>query len=111
MGNNEKKREQIFKNGVEYLEKGQLQDAIDAFEQVIEGDDKDAAAHFNLGVACMRMVRTDVDKDELYEEKTDEEAWILRAISEFNKVLELEPNNEDAKRNIKTLNELLNLGI
>ncbi|MBA7654423.1 hypothetical protein ES703_62302 [subsurface metagenome] len=111
MENSDKNVEGIFKSGVNYLENGQLKDAIDAFEEVIAVDDNDTAAHFNLGLACMRMVRKDVDREELYEDKTDEESWILRAISEFNKVLELEPENKEAKDNIKALNELLDIGI
>ncbi len=111
MGNSEKKVEEIFKKGVEYLENDQLVDAIAAFEEVIKLDGSDVSAHFNLGLACMRMVRKDIDKDELYEEKTDEESWILRAISEFNRVLELEPDNKKAEGNIEALNKLLDLGM
>ncbi|MCK4235017.1 tetratricopeptide repeat protein [candidate division WOR-3 bacterium] len=111
MENADKKVEEIFKNGVDYLEDGQLEDAIKAFEEVISLDDNDAAAHFNLGLVCMRMVRKDIDREELYEERTDEEAWILRAISEFNKVLEIEPDNMEAKKNIEALNKLLGMGV
>jgi len=110
MDKEKKKMEEIFDKGVEYLEAGNLREAITEFEEVIKENKDDAAAHFNLGLACMRMARTDIAKDELYEDKMDEEGWILRAIAEFNKVLELEPENAEAKDNIKALNELLSLG-
>lgn len=111
MENSNKKVEEIFNQGVDYLENGQLKSAIESFEEVIKLDAQDASAHFNLGLACMRMARRDIDKEELYEEKTDEEAWLLRAISEFNKVLELEPENKEANENIEALNKLLGMGM
>jgi len=111
MEENNKKLEDKFKKGVEYLEADNLKDAIDAFEEVVKQNDKDAAAHFNLGLACTRMARSDIVKDELYEDRMDEEAWILRAISEFNKVLEYEPDNKEAKENIEVLKKLQAMGI
>jgi tetratricopeptide (TPR) repeat protein len=111
MGEDKKKMEEIFKQGVDSLESGALQDAINAFEEVLEINEKDAAARFNLGVACMRMARVDIEKDEFLEERSDEEGWMLRAIAEFNKVLDLEPENEDAKENIRILNKLLGMGV
>jgi tetratricopeptide (TPR) repeat protein len=107
----EEKVEEIFTSGVDHLEKGRLKDAIAAFEEVITLNDTDAAAHFNLGVACMRVVRADVEQDFYLEDHTDEEAWILRAIAEFNRVLELEPDNEEAKKNIDALNKLMDMGV
>lgn len=107
----EKKVEEIFTIGVNSLEKGQLKEAITAFEEVIAIDDEYAAAHYNLGLACMRVVRADVEHDVFLEDHTDEEAWILRAIAEFNKVLELEPDNEEAKKNIDVLNKLMDMGV
>ncbi len=111
MEENNKKLEEKFKQGVEYLEAGNLKDAIDAFEEVVKENDKDTAAHFNLGLACMRVARSDIVKDELYEDRMDEEAWILRAISEFNKVLEYEPDNKEAIENIEVLKKLQGMGI
>jgi tetratricopeptide (TPR) repeat protein len=110
-GKKDKKKEEIFENGVDHLENGRLNDAANAFEEVIKMDQEDASAHFNLGLVFMRMVREDVDREELYEEHTDEEGLMLRAISEFNRVLEIEPDNEDAKRNIEALEELLEKGV
>jgi len=111
MEDDEKKLEEKFKKGVEYLEAGNLKDAIGAFEQVVKKNDKDASAHFNLGLACMRVARSDIVKDELYEDRMDEEAWILRAMSEFNKVLEYDPDNKEAKENIEVLKKLQGMGI
>ncbi|TET20397.1 MAG: hypothetical protein E3J78_04770 [Candidatus Cloacimonadota bacterium] len=111
MENEDKKMEEILEKGVEYLKDGQFQEAIGVFEKLIAADENDAVAHFNLGLACMRIAREDIDKEELYEKKTDEEGWILRAIAEFNKVLDIEPDNGEARENIAVLNKLLNMGV
>ncbi len=111
MGEGQNKVEEIFKQGVDSLENGALQDAIEAFEEVLKIDEKDAGARFNLGVACMRMARGDIEKEEFLEVRSDEEGWILRAIAEFNKVLDIEPENKDAKENIRILNKLLGMGV
>lgn len=111
MGKAEKNSEGIFKRGVESLESGELEDAIRAFEEVLENDEEDAAARFNLGLACMRMARVDIERDEFLEKRSDEEGWLLRAIAEFNKVLEQEPENEEAKENIRVLSKILGMGV
>ncbi len=111
MGEEKKKTEALYQQGVDSLEKGSLQDAITAFEGVLKIDEGDVDARFNLGVACMHMARIDIEKEEFLEERSDEEGWILRAIAEFNKVLELEPENEEAKENIRVLNKLLGMGV
>jgi tetratricopeptide (TPR) repeat protein len=111
MGEEKNKVEEIFEHGVDSLEQGALQDAIEAFEEVLQIDESDVSARFNLGVACMRMARVDIEKEEFLEERSDEEGWILRAIAEFNKVLDLEPENEEAKENIRILNKLLGMGV
>lgn len=111
MGENKKNTEEAFKKGVNSLEQGALEDAIKAFEEVLEVDEKDVAARFNLGIACMRMARVDIEKDEFLEDRSDEEGWLLRAIAEFNRVLDLEPENEEAKENIRVLNKLLGMGV
>jgi tetratricopeptide (TPR) repeat protein len=106
-----KKAKEIFQQGVERMEEGAWQDAIEAFEKVLEIDENNVEALFNIGVACMEMARVDIEKDEFLEDRSDEEGWILRAIAEFNKVLEIEPENEEAKERIRLLNKILGMGV
>lgn len=95
----------------EELEKqGNLTDAIKKYEEAIEQFPENLEAHFKLGLLCMKILKRDIEVEHLLENKADEESWALRAIGEFNRVLDIDPNYEPAKENIKIVEEVLKHG-
>ena len=105
-GNIEKMLEEV-----EGLEKeGKYQDAIKKYEEIISLDPGNVEAHFKLGILCMKILQKDIEVEHLLENRADDESWALRAIGEFKRVLEIDPNNEAAKKNIEIIEEVLKHG-
>jgi len=108
MGNKESV-EKLFIEAKNFEKEGKYSDAIKSYEKLIEIDPGNPEAHFNLGLICMKAFQKDIEVDALLEDKTDEKAWALRAIGEFKKVLEIDPQNEGAKKNTKIIQEVMEL--
>lgn len=109
MGNKEG-IEKLFEEAKNFEKQGKYLNAIKSYEKLIEIDPGNPEAHFNLGLICMRAFQRDVEVEALLEDKTDDQSWALRAIGEFKKVLEIDPQNEGAKKNIKIIQEVMELG-
>jgi len=70
-----------------YYSRGKLDQAVDRLKAAVKADPSFAAAHNNLGVA--------------YEGKRDRAA----ARAEYQKAVELDPNNKSARANLDRLGE------
>ncbi len=90
-----------------YADKGDLKKAIEMFEKIVKLDAEDSEAFYNLGVAYGKLAMEDIAKDELWEDKTDEEALFELAVKNYMNALELDPGNKHAHNNLGLLYETM----
>ena len=95
--------EQLVARGTELAEDENFREAIQALRQAIElhGDLPDA--HYNLGVVYGLLAMGDVDVEEYFEDRVDEEMLFQNAIDEYQRVLEIDPNHVAAHNNLGTI--------
>lgn len=74
---------QLLDQGVEYLENGQLNNATEAFNEVVRLEPNGSAGYFGLGLVC--------------EQKGEME----KAIDAYEKAVELNPEDSAARENLK----------
>lgn len=74
---------QLLDKGVEYLENGQLNNALEAFSEVIRVDPNGSDGYFGLGL--------------VYEQKGEK----IKAIDAYEKAVQLNPDDSAAQENLK----------
>jgi len=82
------KIKEILKKAEQLESSGKIMDAIKKYEEAIEKYPENLEAHFKLGLLC----------------------WALRAIGEFKRVLDIDPNYEPARKNIEIIEDVLRHG-
>ncbi len=95
-----------FELGIAYGEAEQIDNAIEQLEKAVKLTPISALYHYNLAVAYGIKLRDDIYKDELWEDHTDEEELFELAISEYQKVIELDAEYVEAYNNLGILYEI-----
>ena len=78
--------------GIEYGISKHFKKAKDVFTRVIELDDTNVDAHYNLGVLYSKVFFEDVTKEELWEDLTDDEFAFELATQELTYAINLAPD-------------------
>ncbi len=104
------KIKEILKKAEELESSGKIMDAIKKYEEAIELSPENLEAHFKLGLLCMKILQKDIEVESLLENRADDESWALRAVGEFKRVLDIDPNYEPARKNIEIIEEVLKHG-
>ena len=100
-----KSPEELVEIGIAYGEEGEYAKAIECFEKAVELDDDNIDAHYNMGVIFGKLYLEDIVMDEFGEDLSEEDALLARAELEYNKVLALAPDYEEAKNNLELLQD------
>lgn len=79
-----KKAQDYYSSGKKYAEAGKYEKAVGEFKKAVKTDPGFTDAHFRLGLAYSRLVSQGHDE------------YVLNLISEFETVIQLEPNNKDS---------------
>ncbi|HOO60455.1 MAG TPA: tetratricopeptide repeat protein [Candidatus Mcinerneyibacteriales bacterium] len=91
----------------EAAQRGDLKKAVELFEKASVMLPDDAELYYNLGVAYGELALEDVAREELWEDKTDEEDFFENAIKNYLKSTELNPDNTHAWNNLGILYKAL----
>lgn len=93
--------EESYRKGIESMDKGNYVEAVSSFAKVLELDPENKAARENMKLASKELSRTTVEEN--YYEGMDRmvKEDYLGAITFFEKVLEVDPGNQDAKHKIE----------
>jgi Flp pilus assembly protein TadD len=91
----------------EAAQRGDLKKAVELFEEASVMLPDDAELYYNLGVAYGELALEDVAREELWEDKTDEEDFFENAIKNYLKSTELNPDNTHAWNNLGILYKAL----
>ena len=86
-----------------YGEENALRKAVDLFEQVIGIDPENATAHFNMGVCYLKVLKSDLEVSEMWEDKADDEEFFELSIIAFQRAIEIDPEFVEAYNNLGTL--------
>lgn len=86
---------------------GDLKKAVELYEKASVLLPDDAEIYYNLGVAYGELALEDVAREELWEDKTDEEDFFENAIKNYLKATELKPDNAHAWNNLGILYKAL----
>lgn len=105
------RKKEEFRRAVKNYENGKYDRAIEEFENLIEEGPDDMDARFNLALCYMRKIGIEKQEDEWFipEDKTVDDVYAIRAISELNKILEKDPNDEEAKRMIEGIKKVMDM--
>jgi len=95
--------EQLVARGVELAENEGYGEAIRALGQAVELDDSRLDAHYNLAVVYGLLAMSDLEIEDYFEDRVDEELLFQNAIDEYQRVLEIDPNHIPAHNNLGTL--------
>ena len=87
-----KESEKYYKEGINYYEKGEYKVAIQYFNKAIELDDT-KSKYYTANVYFIRGT----SKENM--------GWYLEAFQDYQKSLELNPNNDVARKNIKNIQD------
>ena len=86
-----------------YGEENEIRRAVDLLERTLGIDPENAIAHYNLGVCYLKVLKSDLEISEIWEDKSDDEEFFELAIIAFQRTLELDPDFVEAYNNLGTL--------
>jgi Flp pilus assembly protein TadD len=89
--------------GIEYGQKNIFNKSVPLLQKAVELDPDNPETHYNLAVCYGIMLLEDLERDELWEDITDEEELFELAISEYLEAIELDPEFVEAHNNLGTL--------
>lgn len=88
-----------------YMDGNKYKKVIKYYERIREIDEDNENAYFNLGVIYGKMALQDIEIDEYWEDKTDEEDFFENAVKNYLICIELNPENKYAYNNLAILYE------
>lgn len=105
------RRREDFKEAIDDFDREEYDKAIEIFEHLVEENPNDPDAKYNLALCYMRKIGIDKQKDEWFipEDKSDEEVYAIRAISELNAILEKKPDDEEVQKMIKGIKKVMDM--
>ena len=86
-----------------YGQEHEIRKAADLLEQALGIDPENAMAHYNLGLCYLKVLKSDLEVSEIWEDKADDEAFFELAIVAFQRALEIDPEFVEAYNNLGTL--------
>jgi tetratricopeptide (TPR) repeat protein len=86
-----------------YGEEDEIRKAVDLLEQSIGIDPENATAHYNMGVCYLKVLKSDLEVSEIWEDKADDEEFFELAIVSFQRAIEIDPDFFEAYNNLGTL--------
>ncbi|UCE17303.1 MAG: tetratricopeptide repeat protein [Gemmatimonadota bacterium] len=86
-----------------YGERNEIRKAVDLLEQILGIDPENTTAHYNLGVCYFKVLKSDLEVSEIWEDKADDEEFFELAIVAFQRALELDSEFVEAYNNLGTL--------
>ena len=95
--------DELVARGVELAEEEDYAEAIRVLQQAAALDDGRVDAHYNLGVVYGLLAMSDLDLEDYFEDKVDEEIFLQNALEEYQHVLEIDPNHVAAHNNLATV--------
>jgi len=86
-----------------YGEENEIRKAVDLLEQALGIDPENATAHYDLGVCYLKVLKSDLEVSDIWEDKADDEEFFELAIVAFQRALEIDPEFVEAHNNLGTL--------
>ena len=86
-----------------YGDKNEIRKAVDLLEQALGIDPENATAHYDLGVCYLKVLKSDLEVSEIWEDKADDEEFFELAIVAFQRALEIDPELVEAYNNLGML--------
>jgi len=86
-----------------YGEENEMRTAADLLERAIEIDPENPTAHYNLGVCYLKVLKSDLEVSEIWEDKTDDEEFFELATVAFQRAIGIDPELVEAHNNLGTL--------
>lgn len=87
----------------QYGEQNEIRKAVDLLEQTVGIDPENATAHYNMGVCYLKVLKSDLEVSEIWEDKADDEEFFELAIVSFQRAIELDPDLYEAYNNLGRL--------
>ena len=98
---------QLKEEAYQAAEKGDLHKAVELYEKASLLCSEDADIFYYLGVAYGELALRDISREELWEDKTDEEDYFENAVKNLLKAAEMAPKNYHAWNNLGLLYKAL----
>jgi len=100
-----------FKEAIDYYDREEYDKAIELFEKIVEEDSLNLDARFNLALCYMRKIGLEKEEDEWFipEDKSIDDVYAIRAISELNKILEMNPDEAEAFKMIDGIKSVMDM--
>jgi Flp pilus assembly protein TadD len=95
--------ERIIELASRYGEENQIRQAVELLEQAIDIDPENATAQYNLGVCYLKILESDLEVSEMWEDKADDEEFFELAIVAFQRAIELDAEFVEAYNNLGML--------
>ena len=86
-----------------YGEQNEIRKAVDLLEQAVGIDPENATAHYNMGVCYLKVLKSDLEVSEIWEDRADDEEFFELAIVSFQRAIEIDPEFFEAYNNLGTL--------
>lgn len=95
--------ELIIELASHYGEENRIPEAVDLLNQAIDIDPENATAHYDLGVCYLKVLKSDLEVSEMWEDKADDEEFFELAIVAFQRTIEIDTEFVEAYNNLGTL--------
>lgn len=105
------RRAGAFKKAVDYYDRDEYDKAIEIFERIVKDNPREVDARYNLALCYMRKIGIYKQEDEWFipEDKSIDEVYAIRAISELNGILDLKPDDEETLEMIKGIKKVMDM--
>lgn len=95
--------ELIIELASHYGEENRILEAVDLLNQAIDIDPENATAYYDLGVCYLKVLKSDLEVSEMWEDKADDEEFFELAIVAFQRTIEIDTEFVEAYNNLGTL--------
>lgn len=105
------REKELFNEGVKSYSNGYIDQAIEIFEEVVEKNPRDTDARFNLALCYMRKIGMEKEEDEWYipRDESVDDVYAVRAISNLNKILEIDPEDREAEKILEQIKKVMDM--
>lgn len=103
----ETKAIELVEKGIQAANGGDDKAALQLFQQATEEDDECVDAFYNLGVLAGKLFLKDASEEHYFkfEDQADEVTFLAIAEAAYERVLELDPDHEEATNNLQILRD------